>query len=122
YDLASGRSVRIDVRDGQPFTDDVVGHYVYRVSWSPDGTELTFNRTNRRQNVMEFVACNPDTGRCRVVIREEWPASWVDNTPTIRYLADGKRFIWESERTGWRNFYLYDLTGTLLTPLTQHEF
>ncbi|HEX7123596.1 MAG TPA: prolyl oligopeptidase family serine peptidase, partial [Gemmatimonadaceae bacterium] len=90
--------------------------------WTPDGTELTFNRTNRRQNVMEFVACNPGTGACRVIVREEWPASWVDNTPTIRYLSDGKRFIWESERTGWRNFYLYDLSGKLITPLTQHEF
>ncbi len=36
-------------------SDDVVGHYVYHVSWSPDGKELLFNRTNRRQNVMEFV-------------------------------------------------------------------
>lgn len=122
YDLAAKRSVRIDVRDGKPFTDDVVGHYVYRVGWTPDGTELTFNRTNRRQNVMEFVACNPGTGSCRVIVREEWPASWVDNTPTIRYLSDGKRFIWESERTGWRNFYLYDLSGKLIAPLTQHEF
>ena len=36
------------------------------------------------------------------------------------FLKDGKRFIWESERTGWRNFYLYDLSGTLIAPLTTH--
>jgi dipeptidyl-peptidase-4 len=122
YDVATKRSVRIDVRDGKPFTNDVVGHYVYGVGWSPDGRELTFNRTNRRQNILEFTACNPETGACRVIVRDEWPASWVDNTPTIRYLADGRRFIWESERTGWRNFYLYDMSGTLITPLTRHEF
>ena len=34
--------------------------------WSPDGRELTFNRTNRRQNIMEFTACDPATGKCRV--------------------------------------------------------
>ena len=28
YDVAMGSATRIDVRDGQPFTDDVVGHYV----------------------------------------------------------------------------------------------
>ncbi|HSA56215.1 MAG TPA: DPP IV N-terminal domain-containing protein [Gemmatimonadaceae bacterium] len=122
YDVAAKQSVRIDVRDGKPFTDDVVGHYVYSVGWSPDGSELLFNRTNRRQNILEYTACNPGTGACRVVVRDEWPASWVDNTPTIRFLADGKRFIWESERTGWRNYYLYDLTGKLITPLTSHEF
>ena len=122
YDLETGRSVRIDVRDGQPFTNDVVGHYVYRVGWTPDGSELTFNRTNRRQNVMEFVACNPETGKCRVVVREEWPASWVENSPEMHYLKDGKRFIWASERTGWRNYYLYDLSGKLLATLTNHPF
>lgn len=122
YDLETGRSVRIDVRDGQPFTNDVVGHYVYRVGWTPDGSELTFNRTNRRQNVLEFVACSPETGKCRVVVREEWPESWVDNLPEMRYLKDGKRFIWASERTGWRNYYLYDLNGKLLATLTNHPF
>ena len=27
-----------------------------------------------------------------------------------------------SERTGWKNYYLYDLSGQLLAPLTNHEF
>ena len=40
----------------------------------------------------------------------------------MQFLQDGKRFIWASERTGWRNFYLYDLSGKLLAPLTQHSF
>ena len=122
YDLATRKSTRIDVRDGNPFTDDVVGHYVYQVAWSPDGTEITFNRMNRRQNVLEFTACSPDTGACRVVVREEWPASWVENHPPMRYLADGKRFLWISERSGFANLYLYDLSGELLATLTNHDF
>ena len=63
YDVASKKSAQVDVRDGKPFDNDVVGHYVYRVAWSPDGTELLFNRTNRRQNILEFAAANPETGR-----------------------------------------------------------
>ena len=122
HDLASGRSVRIDVRDGKPFTDDALGHYVYNVAWTPDGREITFNRTNRRQNTMEFTACDPATGRCRVILREEWPASWTENSPPVRYLSDGRRFIWRSERTGFRNFYLYNLDGKLLATLTNHPF
>jgi dipeptidyl-peptidase-4 len=122
YDLETRRTTKIDVRDGKPFTNDVVGHYVYRVGWSPDGSEITFNRTNRRQNIMEFTACSPASGACRVVLREEWPASWTENSPTMQYLADGKRFIWVSERTGWKNFYLYDLSGKLLATLTRHPF
>jgi dipeptidyl-peptidase-4 len=122
YDVATGTSTLMDVRDGQPFENHVVGHYVYGVRWSPDGSEILFNRANRRQNVVEFTACDPANGDCRVIIREEWPDSWVENSPAIDYLDDGHRFIWASERTGWRNLYLYDLSGTLLATLSDHEF
>jgi dipeptidyl-peptidase-4 len=122
YDLAAGTSTRIEVRDGRPFTNDGVGHYVYAVEWRADGSELVFKRMNRRQNLLELTACAPATGACRVIIREEWPDSWVQNHPPMQYLADGERFLWISERTGWRNLYLYDLTGTLLATLTDHDF
>ena len=122
YDVATGKSTTLDIRDGKPFTNDVVGHYVYNVRWSPDGKELLVNRTNRRQNIMEFAACSPETAKCRVVIREEWLPSWVENNPQQTWLADKNRFLWVSERNGYRNFYLYDLSGKLINPVTQHQF
>ena len=122
YDVNSKKSTRLDIRDGKPFTNDVVGHYVYNIEWTPDGREVTVNRTNRKQNIMEHAACSPATGKCRVLIREEWPTGWVENTPAREYLSDGRRFVWASERTGFRNFYLYDLSGKLITTLTKHPF
>jgi dipeptidyl-peptidase-4 len=122
YDLNSGTTRQLDIRMGQPFRDDVVGYYAYNVGWSKDGSEVLLNRTNRRQNVMEFTACSPATGACRVIVREEWPASWTENRPTLHWLEDGKRFIWESERTGFSNYYLYDISGELLATLTNHPF
>ncbi|MFT5144948.1 MAG: dipeptidyl-peptidase-4 [Rhodothermales bacterium] len=122
YDVAAGTNTTIDIRDGKPFTDDVVGHYAYNVNWTPDGSELLINRTNRRQNILELAACSPTTGSCRTVVRDEWPASWVRNRPTMQFLDDGQRFIWASERSGWLNYYLYSLDGTLLSTLTNHEF
>lgn len=122
YDLATEATTKIDIRDGEPFTNDVVGHYVYAVEWSPDGSELTFNRTNRRQNILEFTTCAPGTGECRVIIREEWPESWIMNHPPRQYLEDGERFLWISEWTGWRNLYLYNLQGERLATLTDHDF
>jgi dipeptidyl-peptidase-4 len=118
YDVATRQSTRIEVRDGKPFEDAVVGYYVYHVMWTPDGRELLFFRTNRRQNVMEVAAANPSTGVSRVILREEWPTGWVNDQPRLVFLRDGKRFIWESQRTGWDNFYLYDVDGRLVTPLT----
>jgi len=122
YDVTTKEKVRIDVRDGKPFDNAVTGHYIYDISWTSDGKELLFHRTNRKQNVMELVAADPQTGRCRVVVREEWPASYVDNSPEMQFLKDGRRFIWLSERTGWKNYYLYDLSGKLLATLTKGEF
>jgi dipeptidyl-peptidase 4 len=120
YDVATRKNTKVDVRSGKPFDNEVVGHYVYRVAWSADGSELLFNRTNRKQNVLEFAAANPDTGQTRVIVREDWPTGWVENSPPMTFLKDGRRFIWESERNGWSNLYLYDLSGKLITPLTSH--
>lgn len=122
YDLESKKTTIIDARDGKPFENDSIGHYVYRVTWSPDGKELHFNRTNRLQKAMEFAAANPETGKVRVIVREEWPASWVANAPPMQYLKDKNRFLWISERTGWKNIYLYDLSGKQLATLTKHPF
>jgi dipeptidyl-peptidase-4 len=122
YDVDTRKTVKLDVRDGKPFDNSVVGHYAYNVQWSPDGSELLFNRTNRRQNIMELTAASPETGKCRVIVREEWPTGWTENHPPMRFLKDGKRFIWESERTGWKNLYLYELSGKLLATLTNHSF
>jgi dipeptidyl-peptidase 4 len=118
YDLATGETIRADVRDGHGFNNNVVGHYVYRVSWSPDGRELLFLRTNRRQNVMELAAADAATGASRVVLREESPGGWVLSEPRMVWLEDGRRFIWESQRSGWNNFYLYDLKKGPIAPLT----
>jgi dipeptidyl-peptidase 4 len=122
YDLKSKQTVKADVRSGEAFTDAAVGHYVYNVSWSADGKELLLHRTNRRQNILEFAAADPSTGAVRVILRETWPESWVENSPPRQFLADNKRFLWTSERTGFKNLYLYHLDGRLLATLTNHPF
>ena len=122
YDVESRKFTTIDVRDGKPFTDDVVGHYVYDIDWTADGKEILLHRTNRRQNVLELAVADPVTGKVRVVIHEEWPESWVENSPPMQFLEDGKRFLWTSERNGWKNLYLYELSGKPLATLTHHEF
>jgi dipeptidyl-peptidase-4 len=124
YDVAAKKAVTIDVRDGKPFDNTSVGHYAYNVSWSADGRQILLNRTNRKQNVLEFAACSPETGKCRAIVHEEWPTGWIENRPEMRFLKDNNRFVWESQRNGWKNFYLYDLSGKLIAPLsasTTHE-
>jgi len=118
YDVDTKQATKVDIRNGKPFENAVIGYYTYHIQWSPDGTELLANRTNRRQNVMELSACDPAKGTCRTVVTEEWPQSWVTNSPEMKFLKDGKRFIWASDRTGFKNYYLYDLSGKLIATLT----
>lgn len=122
YDIGQKTTTKVDVRNGEPFSNRVVGHYVYGISWSNDGRELLFHRTNRKQNTMEWCAANPDNGNVRVIIREQWLPSFTNNSPMRRFLADNNRFIWESERNGFRNYYLYDMSGKLHATLTNHPF
>ena len=115
------RSVRLRRRDEEDArrstsatasrsTTSVVGHYVYRVSWSPDGTRAALQPHQppaEHPGVRRRQSRRP--ARRASIIREEWPTGWVENRPPMQFLKDGRRFIWESERNGWTNFYLYDL-------------
>lgn len=122
YDLETKKTTLLDIRDGKAYEDGPIGTYIYGIDWTPDGKELLFHSTNRRQNIMEYKAADPNTGKTRVVVREEWLPSFTKNTPEMEILADGQRFIWASERSGFNNYYLYNFDGTLINALTQHDF
>ena len=110
YDRQTRRTTRVNV-GGDPT------QYIFNARFAPDGSALLFNRTNRRQDILELVAANPATGHTRVVVREKQP-SWQNNRPLLRFLDDKKRFVWETERTGWKQYELRHLNGSRLGPLS----
>lgn len=122
YDLDSKSMLTFDVRDGNPFEDGPMGTYLYGIDWTPNGTELMYHSTNRKQDVMELRAADPVTGKTRVIVREEWLDSFTKNSPEMRILSDGDRFIWASERTGFNNYYLYSIKDGFLNVITNHPF
>jgi len=122
YDLETKKTIKLDTRDGKSFNDGAVGTYLYDIKWSPDGKELLFHSTNRKQDIMEYKAGNPTTGKTRIVVREEWLASFTENSPEVYELKDNKHFIWASERNGFKNYYLYNFDGTLVNKVTNHDF
>jgi len=114
YDIATGETIDVDAT-----TDPE--QYVYGVQFAPSGDELLFFRTNRRQNHLDLVAADPQTGETRLVVTET-QETWQDNRPTLRFLDDGERFIWQTERTGWAHYELRHLDGTRLATLTEGRY
>jgi len=110
YNLETGVTTRIYV-GGDPT------QYIYNIRWSPDGTELLFNQTNRHQNHLRVMAANPVTGATRVVV-EEIQETWQANSPSMRFLEDGQRFIWATERNGFLHWELRHIDGQLINTLS----
>jgi dipeptidyl-peptidase-4 len=110
YDVASRTRTKVDV--GQD-----AEQYVYGVEWSPKGDALLWFRANRRQDRVELMATDPRTGASRVVLAET-QATWQKNSPALRFLADGRRFLWESESNGFANWELHDLRDGRIARLT----
>ncbi len=110
-DIATKKLVRLE-------TGDDLDVYLYRGKWTNDGKEFTYHRLNRLQNKVELFAADPATGKTRLFLTDTDPC-YIDETTDLVFLSDNQRFLWTSERSGWREIYLYDLaTGKLLKQLT----
>jgi len=115
YDL--GKRARIPVDCGQTERDQ----YIYNMRFTPDGRELLFNCTDRRQKELEVMALDIESGATRIVLKEK-QNTWQENTPFMQFLDDGKRFIWETEKSGFRHYELRHLDGRLLNRLTSGNY
>jgi dipeptidyl-peptidase-4 len=109
-DIATKKLARLE-------TGDDLDVYLYRGQWTNDGREFTYHRLNRLQNRVEVFAADPATGKTRLVLKDEDPC-YIDEQTDLDFLKDNQRFLWTSERSGWREIYLYGLDGKLIKQLT----
>ena len=91
--------------------------YLARVNWLRDSRRLAIQRLNRAQNKLELLFADATTGRSQVVLTEE-DKYWINLSDDLYFFADGQRFLWSSERDGFRHLYLYETSGKLLKQIT----
>ncbi len=106
-------------------------YLIARVAWSPNGREVMAERLNRIQNRLDLLLAdvttgdvttgNVTTGAVRTVLHEE-DRFWINVADGPRFLGSGDRFLWTSERSGFRHLYLYRIDGTLEKQLTSGDW
>jgi dipeptidyl-peptidase-4 len=92
------------------------GIYVTRMSWlGPDS--LLIQRLPRRQNRVDLLVRSAITGQGRTLVSDA-DSAYVDAREQPMWLNGGREFLWMSDRSGWRQVYLYSRSGALLRQLT----
>lgn len=96
-------------------------HYLPHAEWTPDGSQIVVQQFNRLQTELHVWQVDPTSGQARKVMTET-DSAWVENDNPVRWLDDGRSFLWLSERSGWRHAYRASLDGSPLVPITQGKF
>ncbi|HLZ90651.1 MAG TPA: S9 family peptidase [Candidatus Acidoferrum sp.] len=95
--------------------------YIARVNWLRDSKHVAIQRLNRQQTVLDLLVADTANGQTRTALNET-DQYWINVSNDLHFLKDGKRFLWSSERSGYRHLYLYDLEGKQLAQITKGDW
>lgn len=109
-DIASGKTQWMQV------PGDNRQHYIPRMEWAANSSEVVLEQLNRKQNEAKIFICNATTGAAKEIYSENNNA-WIDVNDELRWINNGKELLWVSEKDGWRHLYRIDRGGkeTLVT-------
>ena len=96
----------VSVADGRTAWIDRAAEYVPRIQWVDERTAAV-QLLNRGQDELELVLVDPATGRSRSAAIET-DLYWVNVNDDLTFLDGADRFLWSSERTGFRHIYLFE--------------
>ncbi len=104
-------------------------HYLPRMEWANNSSQLVVQQLNRKQNESKLFYCNTITGASDNFYTENDKAfidiksRWTDDDPTgWEWLNDGKNFLWVSEKDGWRHLFLVSRDGKKETLITKGDY
>lgn len=90
---------------------DPVQHYIPRMEWAANSSQLVLQQLNRKQNESKVFLCNIASGVSNAIYSEQdkaWidvKARWSDDPTGWEWINGGKEFLWISEKDGWRHMY-----------------
>ena len=102
-------------------SDDPRNHYIPKMEWSKDSRLVVFQQLNRLQNTNQVIGGDPHTGKIQVLLTDRDDA-WVEVMDECRWIEDGNRFLWLSERDGWQHLYAVSVSNQAVCLLTPGAF
>jgi dipeptidyl-peptidase 4 len=81
-------------------------------SWRPDSQGLFLPWMNRGQDKLIIYEINTTSG-AKKEIYTETQKTWInlDDTDRLQFINGGKQFLIVSDKSGWKNIYLHDISG-----------
>ncbi len=92
-----------------------------RVVWAPSSREILAETLNRVQNRLDLMLADPSTGAARSILHEQDPY-WINVKGEPVFFPSADRFLWTSERSGFRHLYLCNTRGGDPEQLTSGEW
>jgi dipeptidyl-peptidase-4 len=128
----------IDAAGGATRWFDVPGdarnNYLPRMEWASSSDEVIIQQLNRLQNTNVVMMGDSRTGKVRPILTEK-DDTWVDVAwgeidwdkkglarGDVEWIDGGKRFLWASERDGWRHVYSVSRDGRETKCITPGDF
>lgn len=113
---------------------DPRNNYLPRMEWAANSDEVIIQQLNRLQNTNTVMLGDVRTGKVRTILTEK-EDTWVDVAwgnidwdkkglarGDVEWVDGGKRFLWASERDGWRHIYSVSRDGKEIRCVTPGSF
>ena len=113
---------------------DPRNYYIPRMEWAASSEEVVIQQLNRLQNTNIVLLGDIRTGKVTPLLTEKDEA-WVDVAwgdldwdktglarGDVEWIDNGKRFLWTSERDGWRHIYSVSRDGRDVKNITPGEY
>ncbi len=103
FDVESGRTIWMDIGKN---TDD----YIPRINWTNSSQTLAIQYLTRNHEKLNLLLGDTNTGNTQAIVTDSDPA-WIDISDDLMFYEEQDRFVWTSEKSGYRHAYLYDYDG-----------
>jgi dipeptidyl-peptidase-4 len=113
---------------------DPRNNYLPRMEWAANSDEVIIQQLNRLQNTDIVMLGDVRTGKVRPILTEK-DDTWVDIAwgdidwdktglarGDVEWIDNGKRFLWASERDGWRHIYSVSRDGANVKAVTPGNY